>query len=41
MTGEGLPYVIDHYSVIDPKTGALSSRTNQLPLDDMMIDFGR
>jgi len=41
MEGEGLPYVIDHYSVIDPKAGARSPRTNQMPLDDMMIDFGK
>jgi len=41
MKGEGLPYVIDHYSIIDPKTGARSPRTNQMPLNDMMIDFGK
>ncbi|MDZ7283827.1 M23 family metallopeptidase [Sphingomonas sanguinis] len=41
MAGEGLPYVIDHYSVIDPKTGALSPRASQMPLDDMMVDFGK
>lgn len=41
MTGEGLPYVIDHYSMFDPKTGTRSPRTNQMPLDGMMIDFGK
>jgi len=41
MVGEGLPYVIDRYSIIDPKTGTRALRTNQMPLDDMMIDFGR
>ncbi|WP_281252172.1 hypothetical protein [Sphingomonas azotifigens] len=40
MTGEGLPYVIDHYSVMDPKTGVRSPRTGQLPLNGMIIDFG-
>ncbi len=41
MAGEGLPYVIDHYSIINPRTGTLSPRANQMPLDDMMIDFGK
>jgi murein DD-endopeptidase MepM/ murein hydrolase activator NlpD len=40
LAGEGLPYVIDHYSVMDPKTGVRSPRTRQLPLDGMIIDFG-
>ncbi len=40
LVGEGVPYVIDHYDVIDGRTGARSPRTNQLPLDDMVIDFG-
>lgn len=40
LAGEGLPYVIDHYSVMDPKTGMRSPRAGQLPLDGMIIDFG-
>ncbi|MET3713176.1 murein DD-endopeptidase MepM/ murein hydrolase activator NlpD [Sphingomonas trueperi] len=40
LAGEGLPYVIDHYSVMDPKTGVRSPRSGQLPLDGMIIDFG-
>ena len=39
LAGEGLPYVIDHYRV---KSGAgWESRTREMPLKDMVIDFGR
>jgi len=39
LAGEGLPYVIDHYRV---KSGAgWESRTHEMPLKDMVIDFGR
>jgi len=40
LTGEGLPYVIDHYTVTQSRTGAIGARTRQLPLDGMVIDFG-
>jgi hypothetical protein len=39
MAGEGLPYLIDHYRA---KTGdAWQTRTHELPLKDMVIDFGQ
>ena len=39
LAGEGLPYVIDQYRV---KSGnGWESRTRELPLKDMVIDFGR
>jgi hypothetical protein len=38
MAGEGLPYLIDYYRA---KTGdAWQTRTHELPLKDMVIDFG-
>jgi hypothetical protein len=38
MAGEGLPYLIDHYRA---KTGDVwQTRTHELPLKDMAIDFG-
>jgi murein DD-endopeptidase MepM/ murein hydrolase activator NlpD len=39
LAGEGLPYVIDHYRVKSEK--GWESRTRELPLKDMVIDFGR
>jgi hypothetical protein len=39
LAGEGLPYVIDHYRVTSEN--GWESRTRELPLKDMVIDFGR
>jgi hypothetical protein len=39
MTGQGLPYLLEKFSIIDP-TGAKKQRTRELPLDGMVIDFG-
>jgi hypothetical protein len=39
VTGQGLPYLIERFSVID-STGAPQLRTRELPLDRMVIDFG-
>jgi len=41
LRGEGIPYVIDHYSVLTSRTGERGPRDHQLPLDGMTIDFGR
>jgi hypothetical protein len=41
LTGDGIPYVIDHYTVMQSKTGGTGARTRQLPLDGMVIDFGK
>ncbi len=41
LTGEGVPYVIDRYTVTQSRTGAIGARARQLPLDGMVIDFGR
>jgi hypothetical protein len=39
MAGEGLPYLIDHYHA---KSGdAWQTRKHELPLKDMVIDFGK
>jgi hypothetical protein len=39
MAGEGLPYLIDHYHA---KSGdAWQTRMHELPLKDMVIDFGK
>jgi hypothetical protein len=39
MAGEGLPYLIDHYHA---KSGdAWQTRVHELPLKDMVIDFGK
>ena len=40
LAGEGVPYLIDHYRT--KATGdAPQSRTRELPLDNMLIDFGQ
>lgn len=39
MTGQGLPYLIERFSIIDP-IGAPQLRARELPLDSMVIDFG-
>jgi hypothetical protein len=38
LAGEGLPYLIDHFGV--KSENGWSSRTRELPLKDMVIDFG-
>jgi hypothetical protein len=38
LAGEGLPYVIDHYRV--KSESGWESRTHELPLKDMVVDFG-
>jgi murein DD-endopeptidase MepM/ murein hydrolase activator NlpD len=38
MTGQGLPYLIERFNVIDP-AGAPHLRTRELPLDGMIVDF--
>ena len=39
MTGQGLPYLIERLSIIDP-LGVPQRRTRELPLDGMVVDFG-
>jgi murein DD-endopeptidase MepM/ murein hydrolase activator NlpD len=39
MTGQGLPYLIERFDIID-RTGASQPRARELPLDGMVIDFG-
>jgi hypothetical protein len=39
MAGEGLPYLIDHFRV--KSQNGWDSRARELPLQDMVIDFGR
>jgi murein DD-endopeptidase MepM/ murein hydrolase activator NlpD len=39
MTGQGLPYLIEPFSIIDP-SGAPQLRARELPLDTMVVDFG-
>jgi hypothetical protein len=39
FAAEGVPYVIDEYRVKSPD-GAWEQRTNELPLSDMLVDFG-
>jgi Peptidase family M23 len=39
MAGEGLPYLIDRYRVKSPK--GWGNRTREMPLKDMVIDFGQ
>jgi hypothetical protein len=40
MTGQGLPYLIERFSIIDP-LGSPRLRAREMPLDGMVIDFGR
>jgi hypothetical protein len=39
FASEGIPYVIETYRV-KPTDGDWESRTNELPLSDMLVDFG-
>jgi Peptidase family M23 len=39
LAGDGLPYLIDHYRV--KSENGWESRTRELPLKDMLIDFGQ
>jgi hypothetical protein len=40
LAGEGIPYLIDHYRIW---TGdkVWETRTRELPLRDMLVDFGQ
>jgi murein DD-endopeptidase MepM/ murein hydrolase activator NlpD len=40
LAGEGVPYLIDHYRV-KSADDARQIRTRELPLKDMLIDFGQ
>jgi murein DD-endopeptidase MepM/ murein hydrolase activator NlpD len=40
MAGEGVPYLIDKYRVMNAPKGIAAERTGELPLDNMAIDFG-
>jgi murein DD-endopeptidase MepM/ murein hydrolase activator NlpD len=40
MAGEGVPYLIDRYRVVSANDGAKGPRTNELPLNNSVIDFG-
>jgi murein DD-endopeptidase MepM/ murein hydrolase activator NlpD len=40
LVGEGVPYVIDAYSVAGGADGVIGPRERELPLDDMIVDFG-
>lgn len=39
FSGEGVPYLIDSYRA-KPADGEWENRTNELPLADMLVDFG-
>ena len=39
LAGEGLPYLIDHYRVWN-KDKVWEARSQELPLDRMLVDFG-
>jgi murein DD-endopeptidase MepM/ murein hydrolase activator NlpD len=40
LAGEGVPYVVDQYRVT-PSNGDKNIRTNELPLGNMLINFGQ
>ena len=40
LAGEGVPYLIDEYRV-EPADSAWQIRKRELPLKDMLIDFGQ
>jgi murein DD-endopeptidase MepM/ murein hydrolase activator NlpD len=40
LAGEGVPYLIDRYRA-KSAADAWEERTRELPLKDMLIDFGR
>jgi hypothetical protein len=39
LAGEGLPYLIDHYRV--KSVGTWESRERELPMKDLVVDFGK
>jgi Peptidase family M23 len=39
LAGEGLPYLIDHYRV--KSVGTWESREHELPMKDLVVDFGK
>jgi hypothetical protein len=39
LAGEGLPYLIDHFRVWN-EDKAWETRSQELPLDGMLVDFG-
>jgi Peptidase family M23 len=39
LAGEGVPYLIDQYRLLSPD-GSFQVRTHELPLKDMLVDFG-
>lgn len=41
LAAEGLPYVIDRYTVMASGAGTPGLRRGELPLDGMIVDFGR
>jgi hypothetical protein len=38
--GEGVPYLIDEYRVTAASDGITERRTRELPVKDMLVDFG-
>jgi hypothetical protein len=40
FAGEGVPYLIDEYQVTAASGGVTPRRTRELPLKDMLVDFG-
>lgn len=40
LNAEGLPYLIDHYETYPVEGGKRERRTAELPLKDMLVDFG-
>jgi Peptidase family M23 len=40
LTGEGIPYVLDHFRVIGGEGHTLGLHEDETPLDGMLVDFG-
>lgn len=40
MAGEGVPYLIGNYHVIAGSDGVTGLRTHELPLNNLIVDFG-
>jgi hypothetical protein len=40
LAGEGVPYLIDHYRILTPDK-TWDPRTDELPLDGMVVEFSR
>lgn len=40
LSGEGVPYLLDRYQLKSPD-GTWTTRSRELPLKDMLIDFGQ